>query len=186
MSFIKEVKDVSVTIFQDSKNIAAALKEKDWKGALKATGGLLKDVYVNHIKGKTIEIGEKKIPLIAIIILVLLALFSTSLPFLAKTATEPVVEQVADSDLNYDQNGIRIYGLEKCEEAVCGHLENYGQQPMAEVVIAVTFYADDDIPVCNSKAVANNLAPTVKADFVVPCTIDFATFKLTDVTVQPF
>ena len=185
MSFISELISATKTTFSGLKNVVVSLKKGNVLGAGKEFIGLFKTVYTNNLKGKYVEVKGKKIPAVAIMLVVVVGIFfvipSSEPEFNEVKAPE---EKKAAEPNTYEQDGIKVYGLEKCESAVCGKLENNGENYAEEIKITVTFYAEENLAVCRSQAVANNLAPSAKADFSVPCEIDFLTYKLSDVEVK--
>lgn len=209
---MSEVVSVAKITVSAVKNIFLFLKEKKWADAGKEFVNLIKTIYVEHLKGKYLEIKGKKIPATAVLFIVLAFLYvitpscgskpnAAKVPEVSATteapaekakapaeeAKAPAEEAKAPEGLEnnaYDKDGIKVYGLAKCEKGVCGILENSGEKSAEEVKATITFYDGENVAVYRSTAVASNLEPTAKAEFSVSCEVDFASYKLTSVDVK--
>ena len=183
---IEEVKDIAKNIDKEKVvSMFQLLKEKKYFAFGKAFAVMIWGLYGKYLKGKSVTIKGKKIPLTAIII----ALFAgyIMLPS-SEEKTEPVAEQlpeltVADEN-SYDKDGLKIYGFEKCEQAICGILENNSDKTLGRVVISVTFNDRQKNVLAEGAIDAKDVAPGFKAKLNIPSDVDFYSFTLTDVTVE--
>ena len=161
------------------------LKEGKYFAFLKEILKLLWKGYGKYIKGKSITIGGKKISLTAIIVAVLgvYAVLPSADKGEEKT-TEQLPELTEAQENVYDKDGLKVYGFERCDQAICGLLENVSDKTFNRVIISVTF-DDRQKNVLDEGAIdATNITPNFKAKLKIPSNVDFYSFTLTDVTVE--
>lgn len=180
---VKNASETAKTTFQSIKSVLSALKNRKFITAGKECWYCGKNLYAGHLKGKYVEVRGKKIPMTAIVIIVLLGLFIMSSG--EKTKEMPLTETAAREQTNiYHQDGIKVYDMRKCDQAACGLLENETNEPFAKITIAVTFHNPQGAPIYESSIEANDFQEMARIKFKVPCEEDFAYFKLKDVIVQ--
>lgn len=175
------------------KNVILLIKEKKYFQAFKAFLKLFVTFYKMYIKGKYIKVKGKKIPLVAVLILVLFIGWaaipsgSVSEDKQNQSDTDIVQEQSLQEkeDLNtYNQDGIKVYGMYKCEQAVCGFLENSSDNDVARVLISVTFHDKTGAVIYEGGAEATAMTAKSRSRFKIAPDGDFDYFRLTDVTVE--
>lgn len=175
------------------KNVILLIKEKKYFQAFKAFLKLFVTFYKMYIKGKYIKVKGKKIPLVAVLILVLFIGWaaipsdSVSEDKQNQSDTDIVQEQSLQEkeDLNtYNQDGIKVYGMYKCEQAVCGFLENSSDNDVARILISVTFHDKTGAVIYEGGAEATAMTAKSRSRFKIAPDGDFDYFRLTDVTVE--
>ena len=179
-------------IVAEGKNLGMYIKEKKYFSALKEFFKLLVNVYKKFIKGKYVTVKGKKIPLAAILVVVLL-LFIGMMPTGENAENEPKqATETAENaklkekeDLNtYNQDGIKVYGLVKCENAVCGYLENGSDDDISRVLISINFTDKTGAVIYEGGAEATAMVAKSRSRFKIPAEGEFDAFHLTDVTVE--
>lgn len=189
MSDIKEIAKDGQTVWESCKNVFLFLKERQWFAAFKESFNFLKLIYLNHLKGKYIVVKGKKIPrtMIAVLGLFAIYIFLPSNEQTPSAAPKPAIEkQKAQKDANFfDENGLKVFDLRKCEteESVgaCGTIENYGDNILDKLVVSLVFYAPDGTPVYEGSVEASNIQAHTDIKINIPCSVDFAYFKLKEV-----
>ncbi len=181
-SYVNEVKDVILLI-----------KEKKYFQAFKAFLKLFVTFYKMYIKGKYIRVKGKKIPLVAVLVLVLFIGWA-AIPSgtVSEDQQDKSVEDAAQEqslkekeDLNtYNQDGVKVYGMYKCEQAVCGFLENSSDNDVARILISVTFHDKTGAVIYEGGAEATAMTAKSRSRFKIAPDGDFDYFRLTDVTVE--
>ncbi len=175
------------------KNVIILIKEKKYFQAAKAFFKLFALFYKAHIKGKYIQVKGKKVPLAAVLVLVLfigwglIPLGSVSEDQQNQADEDSAQEQnlKEKEDLNtYNQDGVKVYGMYKCENAVCGFLENGSDNDVARVLISVTFHDKTGTVVYEGGVEATALTAKSRSRFKITPDGDFDYFRLTDVTVE--
>ena len=183
---INEVKNIAKNVDkQKVLSMFKLLKERRYFAFLKASLVMLWVLYSNYLKGRFVTIKGKKIPLTAII-LVALGLYVV-LPTSEeknKEQTEQLPELTVPDENSYDKDGLKIYGFERCSQAICGLMENNSDNTLGRVIISVTFNDRQNNVLAEGAIEANNVAPGYKAKLNIPSDADFYTFKLVDVTVE--
>ena len=180
-------------IIEKAQNLRKALQERKYFKAAKDAFVLLYALYKQYLKGKYVSVKGKKIPLIAVILAVMVAGYAVipSAPedknaqISEKSVEEIAMEAVQNPDVNtYNQNGIKVYGLYKCNNAVCGYLENSNEKDFARVLISVTFHDEGGNVIYEGGAEAAGVIAMSRIKFTIPAEGDFNYFRLTDVTVE--
>lgn len=179
-------------IVAEGKNFGMYIKEKKYFSALKEFFKLLGSVYKRFIKGKYVTVKGKKVPLAAILVVVLL-LFIGMMPTGENTEKEPKqATETAENtqlkekeDLNtYNQDGVKVYGLVKCENAVCGYLENGSDDDISRILISINFTDKSGAVIYEGGAEATAMVAKSRSRFKIPAEGEFDAFHLTDVTVE--
>lgn len=191
----EQQKEQMEKIVAEGKNFGMYLKEKKYFSALKEFFKLLGSVYKRFIKGKYVTVKGKKIPLVAVLTVVLL-LFVGMMPAgenstekqKQSTETADTVENTQlkeKEDLNtYNQDGIKVYGLVKCENAVCGYLENGSDNDISRILISINFTDKSGAVIYEGGAEATAMVAKSRSRFKIPAEGEFDAFHLTDVTVE--
>ena len=180
---IKDASETAKTAFQSIKSILSSLKNRKFLAAGKECLTCGKNLYVKRIKGKYIEIRGKKIPLTAVIIVVLLGLFVMQSG--EKPKEIPLTETVEKDTTNvFDKDGIKVYNMRKCDQAACGLLENKTNEPFAKITVTVTFHNPQGNPIYEAYAQISDFPEMERKLIKIPCEEEFAYFKLKDVVVE--
>lgn len=180
---VKNASETAKTTFQSIKSILSALKNRKFITAGKECWACGKNVYGKRLKGKYVEVRGKKIPLTAIVVVILLGLYVMSSG--EKPKEMPLTETASREQTNvFNQDGIKVYDMRKCDQAACGLLENETNEPIAKIIITVTFHNPQGNPIYESSVEANDFQEMARIKFNIPCEEDFAYFKLKDVIVQ--
>ena len=166
------------------KNAIVLLKEKKYFAALREVFGFFKSIYLNRIKGKYVEIKGKRIPMGVVILVLLCGAY-----FITPSATpsgEVKLSEKANIEPNtYDKNGVRVYDMRKCNYAACGVLENGSENDFERIRIKVIFHNQTGQAVFKGTADALQVAARTRINFEIPCSEEFAYFKLKDVVINP-
>lgn len=191
-----QVNEVSAeNLLEKVKNIGMLLKNKKYFKAIKEIFILLFAAYKKYIKGRYLEIKGKKVPLIAIIIIALAGSFAvlpsdeTAAPADNNSKVAEETTKAADTkekeDANtYDKDGVKVYGLVKCDNAICGYLENDSENDISRILISVTFNDKSGAVIYEGGAEATAMVAKSRSRFTIPATDEFESFHLTDVTVE--
>lgn len=188
MSDSDEIIPVAKTVMESAKRIFTLITKGSYLAAMKEIANLFKITYVNHIKGKYITVKGKKIPLTAVICVAILGLYIIS-PSSDETTTDNSKPSISEAEMvaqlnYYNHDNIIIDKMYKCEEAVCGRLENTKDAEIAEVVIPVAFFNKEGALVYEGSVRASNVPPLETTEFKVPTQVPFDFFKLGVVTVK--
>lgn len=176
--------DVNESTLTYLKNAFSLLKQKQYGAALRELTYFLKAGYENHIKGKYVEVKGKKIPMIAVIIAVFLVFYAL-LPSSNPKGELELSEKANVATNTYDKNGIRVYDMRKCNYAACGVLENATDNNYERIRIKVIFHNQTGQAVFKGTADVSQIGPRTRIEFDIPCSEEFAYFKLKDVVVNP-
>lgn len=191
---INEVKKIAESVDKDKViSLFNLLKEKKYFAFLKACLGSLWNIYTKYIKGKSVTIKGKKISLTAIILAVL-AIYAV-LPSNADKRTDNQTTEndgfiVQDQDIvekepnTYDKNGLKVYGFEKCEQGICGLMENSSDKTFDRVIISVTFDDRQRNILAEGSIDAQNVKPMTRTKLRITSDVEFYSFTLSDVTVE--
>lgn len=182
------------SLLEKAKTVGALVKEKKYFRAVKEIFVLLIAVYKKYIKGKYVSVKGKKVPLIAVILVVLAGGWA-AIPSDNTAAVEdkaPVAEEAKKAedvkekeDANtYDKDGVKVYGLVKCENAICGYLENDSENDISRILISVTFNDKSGAVIYEGGAEATAMVAKSRSRFQIPADGEFYSFHLTDVTVE--
>ena len=180
----KEAVETAKTTMTYLKNIFALLKERKYFAALREVLGFCKSVYVNNIKGKYIELKGKKIPMGAVVLVLLAGIYFIT-PSTMPSGELSLSEKANIEPNTYDKNGIRVYNMRKCNYAACGVLENGSENDFERIRIKVIFHNQTGKAVFRGTADALQVAPRTRIEFEIPCSEEFAYFKLKDVVINP-
>lgn len=191
-----KIKEVSEAL--DKNNIVSLfelLKERKYFAFFKKCFSLLWQLYSKYIKGKFITVKGKKIPLTAVIIVLfgLYVVFPSSNDEQATSATNTTendgfTEQTQDSveqqANTYDKDGLKIYNFERCDQGICGLMENSSDKTIDRVIISVTFDDRQHNVLAEGDIDARNVKPMTRTKLNIPSEAEFYSFTLTDVTVE--
>lgn len=183
---INKIKDIAKSVDTDKAvSLFKLLKEGKYFAFLKEVLKLLWKLYGKYIKGKSVTIKGKKISLTAIIIAVLgIYVILPSSKDKNDDSIDQLPELTEQQENVYDKDGLKVYGFERCDQAICGLLENVSDKTFDRVIISVTF-DDRQKNVLDEGAIdATNITPNFKAKLKIPSNVDFYSFTLTDVTVE--
>lgn len=191
MSDIEEVAQSTKTVWESTKKIFSLLKERKFFAAFKESFSFLKLVYVNHLKGKYVTIKGKQIPRTLLAIIALFLVYTAFPSCEHRPSGEQSIAEASDvkKETNtYDKNGLKIYGLRKCEEegkvGVCGTIENYGENNFQFVKVTLTFHSAEGKVVYEGGIEATDVESHARSKINVPCSVEFAYFKLKDVVTE--
>ena len=188
MSNFDEVIPVAKTVFESLKSIFKLFARGSYFAACKEFVNLFKVAYVNHLKGKFVTVKGKKIPLTAIVFVVLIGFY---LFYLNTDKVENEIQKPSISEaemiaqLNYyNQDGITIDKMYKCQTSVCGKLENSLDEEISEIMLPVAFFNRDGILVYEGQLKITKVPADETIDFKVPSQVPFDYFKLGIVTIN--
>ena len=191
MSDINDITETTKTVWESFKKIFYLLKERKLFAALKESFGFLRLIYVNHLKGKYITVKGKKIPRTLVAIVALFLIYS-AFPSCqqAPSGSQDIAEaaNVKKDSNTYDENGLRVYELRKCEteesSGACGLLEDYGENNFSRVTITLAFYSGDGRIVYEGGVEASDVEAHTRSKINIPCPEEFAYFKLKSVNPE--
>ncbi len=178
--------ETNKNLIDEGSNILTLIKDKKYFSALKAFIKLSITNYRQHIKGKYVNVKGKRIP-VALLLAVLLALGWFAIPSDDNdTQTNNQQEETVKKEaLNtFEGNGVKVYGLSKCDNAVCGIMENIGQSNIARIVISMTFHDNVGNVIYEGGAEATSIVAQTRSRFKIPAEGEFEYFTLTDVLVE--
>jgi len=181
-----------INAIKEVKELAGLIKNKNYGDASRKAAGLSKALYDKHLKGKYVEVKGKKIPLTAIVVagvfLFFYIIWPSSEPVKpAPTPKATITREVSKAESpkadenTYDKEGLKVYELSKCEQAVCGKVENSGENTFKSVVISVSFFDDKGELIYEGGVEATDVAPNSRMNLNIPTEGEFATFKLKEV-----
>lgn len=183
------------SVISGVKTLGTLIKEKKYFRALKEFFVVFYVIYKKHIKGKYIEFKGKKVPMAAVLLVVLAGGFAVA-PSGNENADKPTsaqeqTEQKDNSnikekeDMNtYNQDGVKVYGLVKCGEAVCGYVENDSDNDISRILISLTFHDKTGAVVYEGGAEATAMVAKSRSRLKITTEGDFDYFVLSDVTVE--
>ena len=183
------------SVISGVKTLGTLIKEKKYFRALKEFFVIFYTIYKKHIKGKYIEFKGKKVPMAAVLLVVLAGGFAVA-PSGNENADKPTsaqeqTEQKDNSnikekeDMNtYNQDGVKVYGLVKCDEAVCGYVENDSDNDISRILISLTFHDKTGAVVYEGGAEATAMVAKSRSRLKITTEGDFDYFVLSDVTVE--
>ena len=183
------------SVISGVKTLGTLIKEKKYFRALKEFFVIFYTIYKKHIKGKYIEFKGKKVPMAAVLLVVLAGGFAVA-PSGNENANKPTsaqeqTEQKDNSnikekeDMNtYNQDGVKVYGLVKCGEAVCGYVENDSDNDISRILISLTFHDKTGAVVYEGGAEATAMVAKSRSRLKITTEGDFDYFVLSDVTVE--
>ncbi len=183
------------SVISGVKTLGTLIKEKKYFRALKEFFVVFYTIYKKHIKGKYIEFKGKKVPMAAVLLVVLAGGFAVA-PSGNENADKPTsaqeqTEQKDNSnikekeDMNtYNQDGVKVYGLVKCGEAVCGYVENDSDNDISRILISLTFHDKTGAVVYEGGAEATAMVAKSRSRLKITTEGDFDYFVLSDVTVE--
>ena len=183
------------SVINDVKTLGTLIKEKKYFRALKEFLVVFYAIYKKHIRGKYIEFKGKKVPMAAVLLVVLAGGFAV-VPSGNEKADKPTdaqeqVEQKIDSNVKekedkntYNQDGVKVYGLIKCGEAVCGYVENDSDNDISRILISLTFHDKTGAVIYEGGAEATAMVAKSRSRLKITAEGDFDYFVLSDVTVE--
>lgn len=188
MSNFQEIIPVAKTVLESIKRIFQLLSTGRYLAAAKEFFNLFKVTYTNHIKGRYITIKGKNIPLAAVLAVVVVFLYIVYPSQQEKVAEQakPTIseaEMLAQSNY-YNQDGIIIDKMHKCDASVCGVIENTSNEEIAEVTIPVAFFNREGILVYEGRIKAANVPAGEPKEFQIGAEVPFDYFKLGIVIVE--
>lgn len=167
------------------KRVISALRERRYFAALKEVYNLFKTLYNTHLKGKYVTVKGRKIPLTAVVIAAIFALYvlypSSDQPRELPLAEEAEVQKEMN---NYAKDGVKVYDLRKCDNAVCGYLENVEETPIKNISIEITFHDQSGVVVYRGGVEASDVKPMTRNKLTIPSEVPFAYFKLAEVNAE--
>lgn len=183
------------SVINDVKTLETLIKEKKYFRALKEFFVVFYAIYKKHIKGKYIEFKGKKVPMAAVLLVVLAGGFAVAPSGNESTdkttAAQEQIEQKSDSDVKekedkntYNQDGVKVYGLIKCGEAVCGYVENDSDNDISRILISLTFHDKTGAVIYEGGAEATAMVAKSRSRLKISTEGDFDYFVLSDVTVE--
>ena len=171
-------------VLQSGKKLLTDLKDRKYFSAIKEFFRLFKILYNNNLKGRYITVKDKKIPLTAVVIAALIVLYVVY-PNANPESNKTSLETSEKNDTNsYNKDGIRVYELRKCDQSVCGILENATENNYAHIIISLTFHDQTGKVIYEGGVNATDIIPMARMKIVIPCSEDFAYFKLKNVELQ--
>lgn len=183
------------SVISGVKTLGTLIKEKKYFRALKEFFVVFYAIYKKHIKGKYIEFKGKKVPMAAVLLVVLAGGFAVA-PSGNENADKPTSAQEQTEkkdnsnikekeDMNtYNQDGVKVYGLVKCGEAVCGYVENDSDNDISRILISLTFHDKTGAVVYEGGAEATAMVAKSRSRLKITTESDFDYFVLSDVTVE--
>lgn len=183
------------SVISGVKTLGTLIKEKKYFRALKEFFVIFYAIYKKHIKGKYIEFKGKKVPMAAVLLVVLAGGFAVA-PSGNENADKPTSAQEQTEkkdnsnikekeDMNtYNQDGVKVYGLVKCGEAVCGYVENDSDNDISRILISLTFHDKTGAVVYEGGAEATAMVAKSRSRLKITTESDFDYFVLSDVTVE--
>lgn len=191
---IEEVKKIAESVDKEKVvSLFNLLKERKYFAFLKASLGSLWGIYGKYIKGKSVTIKGKKISLTAIIVALIgiYAILPSTEEKNAENKTQEndgflVQEQdsVEKEPNTYDKDGLKIYGFEKCDQGICGLMENSSNKTFDRVIISVTFDDRQRNVLAEGNIDAQNVKPMTRTKLRITSDVEFYSFTLSDVTVE--
>lgn len=185
--------NIDDSLLENAKDLSAALKDRKYFRVFKELFVLLKTIYKNYLKGRYVSVSGKNVPMTAVLVIVLGLVYAV---FPSNSSNEqanpednikdePASELKEKEDLNtYNQDGIKVYGLYKCEKAVCGFIENDSDNDVARILVSLTFHDKSGAVVYEGGAEATAMTAKSRSRFKIPTDGEFDYFRLTDVTIE--
>lgn len=174
------------TVLQSIKDIFGSLKKRKYLTAIKEFFLIFKNQYLRHLKGKYVEIKVKRIPrtLIALVVLVIL-MFAWPHNTTSTNEKPSSNNQQTEENVVYNENGIKIYDLRKCDIAACGTLENDTNESYEKITIIINFHDATGKIVYEGGIDVSEMAPLSRIKIKIPSDLDFAYLKLNEVLINP-
>ena len=176
-----DLNESSQTVFQNIVACAKYLKNRQYKTAVREIFTCLKNIYLKHLKGQYVVVRGKKIPRTAIAVIAMCLLVSLCS---GSNNDGSLSESYTAESNTYDKNGIKVYDLRKCNQAVCGLLENATQESFAKITIFLNFHNETGEVVYEGGVDASEVGPMSRIKIKIPSKLDFAYFKLAKVKVD--
>ena len=182
---MSEVNENTTNAFQHFKNIFKMLFKKQFKDSLKELWLFIKDVciwlkklYDKYLKGQYITVKGKRIPRTVVAILAVFVLYLIS-PMSCIFSSDPLPEPApaTETQITYDKDGLKVYDMRKCDQAVCGIMEYRGEQDIERLNIIVTFYDPTGHIVAKNGKEWLQLTPNSGNEFTIPSKDEFGYFK---------
>lgn len=182
---IKDISAVATTAIEHVKRTIALLRERRYFAALKEAFNVLRALYKTHLEGKYFVVKGKKIPrtAVAVAAAILLYMFYPSADKPQKLSLSEQTE-IQEEMNNYAQDGVKIYDLRKCDNAVCGYLENANENPIKKINIEITFHDQTGTIVYRGGVEAENIKPMSRNKLNIPSEVPFSYMKLSEVNVE--
>ena len=177
MNKLTEITETGKTALSSFKNIFLYLKQRKFWSAFKEVFVFGKLVYKNNIKGKYITVKGRRIPVIVPIIVAVIALFYIYPSEPENTSEETAITQDDVKEYVYDKNGVRIYDLRKCNNSVCGTIENYGDNFYDHISVIVTFHAPTGEVIYEGGVDAKDVKAKTRIKIEIPTPEPFAYAK---------
>lgn len=185
MSDINEILPTATTVMESTKRIIALAKDKQYKDMTKEVINLGRVTYANHLKGKYVTVKGKQIPMTLVVIVAVLGLYILSPSCGSDTVEKPAVTTMAKNEVNtYNQDGLKIHDMRKCDQAACGLLENTSNSKVAKMIIPVNFHNEAGEVIYEGGVEASDIEPMTRMKLTVPSEVPFAYFSLGEVTVE--
>ena len=175
--------DINKSTWEYCKSFCGLLKERKIWPACREFYNIFRSFYLNRLKGKYVNVRGRKIPLTAILVVVLIGAYYVmpSNIFGGNGASHKA--QIESN--TYDKDGLRVYDLKKCNMGACGLVENGSENSFERIRVKIIFYTHTGQPIAVGIADALEMAPRTRVQFQIPCSDEFAYFKLDDVLINP-
>lgn len=186
-----DFEDISVTTksaFASFKKFLFYLKERKYFAAIKEFFNCSKIIYDNHLKGKYIEIKGKRISRTALVLIALLGMYvlypASETPQQPRELPLSETQNAKKETNTYERNGLKVYDLRKCDNEVCGYIENSDDKVYPRIVVMLTFHNESGAAVYEGGAEALDVQPRTRIKITIPCEEHFAYFKLKNVEIE--
>lgn len=189
MSDIEDIAQKGQDTWNSLKKVFSLLKERKFFAAFRESFSFLKFFYNEYMKGQYFVIAGKRISrtLAAVLVVVLYIIWPSGNSKTNNNQSTEIAETKNDTN-TYDKNGLKVYNLRKCETednvGACGMLENYGENNFERIKIDLTFFKADGTAVYKGGVEATNMEAHTRTEITIPCSEEFAYFKLEGVSTE--
>jgi len=134
---------------------------------------------IKDICTKKISINGHLIPLYLLVIIALFIIYAIYPQRNEVTELPQQTEQIQDEV--YNANGVRVYNFRKCNQAVCGVIENYGDRNFDNITLLVTFHDASGKIIYEGGVDAPEFKSLSRIKIEIPAKEDFAYVKFKDI-----
>lgn len=187
MTDMENISQTTQTVFASFKKIFSLIKDRKWFAASKEIFIFIKLVYTQHLKGKYFTIKGKQVPRTLVAVLAVLgAYFITPSTDNNHPKEQSIAEaaNVKKETNTFDEKGVKVYDMRKCDNAACGIIENYGDNNFEKITINLSFHAPSGIVIYEGGVEASGVESHTRMKINVPCPDEFAYFKLKEVVLE--
>lgn len=131
--------------------------------------------YNDKLKNKSIIVKGKNIPLTVVLFVSFAVGFIISGLFPSNC-----IYARSKREVHYNQNGIKIIGLEKCDMAICGYVQNKNKIDYTNIIIDMNFIQNDNL-LYSDKFVISKLKSKETIKIKIPSKRNFTKFELKNV-----